>query len=233
MATTQSILSRTSKGTIIPVSLNATLFSCIVVDKFADFTTQLECPECLITLERLDHLFRHVTVKKCQRLREEYWHYKRQADIDLDRRWSLRPWPATTAETPTPQHDIGDHEAVQSNSTGHSHNDAWDIAASSCSAAQTGADSSYTAEFAGSWKANGARELSSLAETSALLSSCEESHFPVNEMQSSINESSWPSDSASVLNFSMLHHHGQNLMRLPSFTCFPAHHFTRSKQSDR
>lgn len=101
MAITQSILSRTSKGTIIPVSLSATLFSCIVVDKFADFTTQLECPKCLITLERLDHLFRHVTVKKCQRLREEYWHFKRQADIDLNRRWPLRPWPPATAETPT------------------------------------------------------------------------------------------------------------------------------------
>lgn len=153
--------------------------------------------------------------------------FKRQADIDLDRRWSLRPWPPATAETPTPQHDIGDHEAVQSDSTGHNHNDAWEISASSCSAAQKGADSSYTAEFAGSWKANEARELSSLAETSALLSSCEERHFPVNEIQNSIDESSWPSDSASVLNFSMLHHHGQNLMDeitvVHMFSCSPLH----------
>jgi len=232
VATAKSILSKTSKGTIIPVSLNSTLLSCVVVDMIADFNTQIECPKCLITFERLDNLFRHVTVTKCQRLKEEYWQYKRQADMDLDRRWHFRQSPAARADAPTPKHDFGDHAAVHSDSTGQSSNHLCDVAAASRSTTQTGADSSCAAESADNWKVNEARELSSLAEPSATRFSYEESCFPMKETHNPIDESSWPSDSASVLNFGMLHHHGKSPMKLSPLTCFRTHHFTRPKQSD-
>jgi len=233
VATAKGILSKTSKGTIIPVSLNSTLLSCVVVDISADFDTQIECPECSITCERLDNLFRHVTVKKCQRLKAEYWQYKRQADMDLDRRWHPRQSPAARADAPTQQHDIGNLGAVQSDPTGQSYNDACNVATESHSTTQMGADSSYAAESAENWKVNDARELSSLAQPSATRLSCEESCFLVKETHNPMDESSRPSDSASILNFGMLHHHGKSLMKLLPLTCSRTHHFTRSKQSDR
>ncbi|WPH01237.1 Hypothetical protein R9X50_00407400 [Acrodontium crateriforme] len=185
------------------------------------FQTQIECPDCSITFKRLNNLSKHITEKKCQRLKAEYLQYKGQADMDFDRRWP--PEPSPIAKAPEPQHDFGDDKNVQSDYAGHKCNNARDAAAASNSATQMGLDWSHTANSAGSLIVNEAHDVSSLADYNTPQLSYRDGLFPMNAIQDLVDPLSWPGDSAPDLNKNSMI--AENFEWMPSlFTapvCYP------------
>lgn len=153
---------------------------------------------------------------------------KQQADTDLDRRWSLLPGPVAGAGGASAQHIVEDPGALQREYVGQNRNSTWnvDLAAgsSSDSVIQTGTGLSFprdaadhraslpltNADLADSWGVNDeARGLPSFRGPT-IQAPCQESHFPADEVQLSMNATSGPSHTVSSARSGMLSHPEEN-----------------------